>query len=158
MYNPYRFNPYMYNSYGYNNFYGRGGNYYGSSSRNTFNSLNKQRRISTGSTTPSRRSNNSTVQPIRRSNNSISPTRRNSGYRSGTTRRSSSGGKNKITAAILALCFGVFGVHRFYLGQWKLGLVYLLLSWTVVPLFIGVIDGILFLIMSEEKFNAKYNQ
>jgi TM2 domain-containing membrane protein YozV len=66
--------------------------------------------------------------------------------------------KNKVIAAVLAILIGGIGIHRFYLGQWKLGLVYLLLSWTVVPLFIGVIDGILFLIMSEEKFNAKYNQ
>ncbi len=65
--------------------------------------------------------------------------------------------KNKNIAAVLAILIGGIGIHRFYLDQWKLGLLYMLLSWTLVPFFIGLIDGILFLIMSEGKFNAKYN-
>ena len=65
--------------------------------------------------------------------------------------------KNKNIAAVLAILIGGIGIHRFYLDQWTLGLLYMLLSWTLVPFFIGLIDGILFLIMSEGKFNAKYN-
>lgn len=65
--------------------------------------------------------------------------------------------KNKFIAALLAILVGGIGTHRFYLGQWKLGLVYFLLSWTLVPLITGIIDGIIFLIMSNEKFNQKYN-
>ena len=65
--------------------------------------------------------------------------------------------KNKIVAAVLAILIGGIGIHRFYLGQLKLGLTYLLLSWTLVPLFIGFIDGIIFLTMSQQKFDLKYN-
>lgn len=66
--------------------------------------------------------------------------------------------KNKTTAGILALFLGGFGVHRFYLGQAGLGLVYLLLCWTFVPAVIALIDGIIFLTMDEHKFNVKYNK
>jgi len=65
--------------------------------------------------------------------------------------------KNKNTAAILAFFLGGIGVHRFYLNQTLLGVVYLLLCWTFVPLFIALIDFIVFLSMSQEKFDLKYN-
>ena len=65
--------------------------------------------------------------------------------------------KNKVIGAVLAFLIGGIGVHRFYLGQIKLGLAYLLLSWTLIPFFIGIIDGIIFLVMSEDKFDTKYN-
>ena len=65
--------------------------------------------------------------------------------------------KNKVTAALFAFFLGGLGIHRFYLGQTGMGLLYLLLSWTLVPAFIAFIDGILFLIATEEDFDAKYN-
>ena len=65
--------------------------------------------------------------------------------------------KNKDTAAILAFFLGGIGVHRFYLNQPILGVVYLLLCWTLVPLFIAFIDFIVFLSVSQEKFDLKYN-
>ncbi|MDR2810565.1 MAG: NINE protein [Tannerellaceae bacterium] len=65
--------------------------------------------------------------------------------------------KNKTTAAILALFLGDFGIHRFYLGQTGYGLLYLLFCWTLVPLLVSLIDFIIFLTMSEESFDMKYN-
>lgn len=65
--------------------------------------------------------------------------------------------KNKNTAAILAFFLGGIGIHRFYLNQTIHGIVYLLLCWTFVPLFIALIDFIVFLSMSQEKFDLKYN-
>jgi TM2 domain-containing membrane protein YozV len=65
--------------------------------------------------------------------------------------------KSKTTAAILAIFLGGFGIHRFYLGQGGLGLVYLLFCWTFVPALIAFIDFIILLTMDEDKFNAKYN-
>ena len=65
--------------------------------------------------------------------------------------------KNKGTAAVLALLLGGIGIHRFYLGQSGLGLIYLLLCWTFVPAIIALIDFVVFLAMSEASFNAKYN-
>lgn len=34
--------------------------------------------------------------------------------------------KSRLIALILAIFFGVFGVHRFYLGKWKTGILYFL--------------------------------
>lgn len=65
--------------------------------------------------------------------------------------------KKKSTAVLLCFFLGGFGIHRFYLGQTGLGVAYLLFSWTLIPLFIALIDFIGFLCMSDEKFNRKYN-
>lgn len=65
--------------------------------------------------------------------------------------------KNKTTAAILAFFLGGIGVHRFYLGQTGLGILYLLFSWTFIPFLIAFIDFICFLVMSDDAFNKKYN-
>lgn len=66
--------------------------------------------------------------------------------------------KNKTTAAILAFFLGGIGIHRFYLGQPILGIVYLLLCWTFIPAFIGLIDFIVILLCSDQKFNYRYNK
>lgn len=66
--------------------------------------------------------------------------------------------KSKSTAAILAFFLGGLGIHRFYLGQTILGIVYLLLSWTFIPVFVGLIDFIVLLSYSDQKFNSKYNK
>lgn len=65
--------------------------------------------------------------------------------------------KSKNTAAILAAFLGGIGVHRFYLNQTGLGILYLIFCWTFVPTFIALIDFVIFLTMSDEAFNAKYN-
>ncbi len=65
--------------------------------------------------------------------------------------------KNKMTAGLLALFVGGFGVHKFYLGQTGIGVVYLLFCWTGIPGIIAFIEGIILLTMSDDDFNAKYN-
>lgn len=65
--------------------------------------------------------------------------------------------KNKTTAGLLAFFLGGSGAHRFYLGQVWLGIFYLLLLPTTIPIFIGIIDAIALIAMSQEKFNSKYN-
>lgn len=65
-------------------------------------------------------------------------------------------GKSKLAAALFALLLGGLGVHKFYLGSVGWGLVYLLFCWTFIPAFVGFIEGILLLVMSESEFNQKY--
>jgi len=66
-------------------------------------------------------------------------------------------GRSKLAAALIAIFLGSFGIHKFYLGRPIWGIVYLLLFWTLVPAIIGFIEGIVYLVMSEENFDAKYN-
>ncbi|MEO1434814.1 MAG: NINE protein [Bacteroidota bacterium] len=65
--------------------------------------------------------------------------------------------KDKTTAGVLALVFGWLGLHRFYLGQPLLGILYIMLIWTSIPFFLMVIDGIILLTQDDDLFNAKYN-
>ena len=80
--------------------------------------------------------------------------------------------KNKLVTAFLALTFGVFGVHRFYLGQQVWGILMFLAAMLgilmmaappdpvpiiIVPALIGFIDAILFVVMPQEDFDQKYN-
>lgn len=65
--------------------------------------------------------------------------------------------KDRITALILAFFLGGFGAHRFYLGQVGRGLLYLLFFWTLIPAIIAFVDLILFLFMSDKRFDEKYN-
>ncbi len=83
--------------------------------------------------------------------------------------------KKKHVAAILALLLGIFGVHRFYLGQRKKAILYfgsfimglLLLAldidadigplFFVIPAILGLIDSVLFFVMPKEEFDYKYN-
>ena len=66
--------------------------------------------------------------------------------------------KNKVAAGVLAILLGGLGVHKFYLGKLGQGILYLIFSWTGIPSIIGLIEGILYLVQTDEEFNAKYNQ
>jgi TM2 domain-containing membrane protein YozV len=64
--------------------------------------------------------------------------------------------RNKTTAGIFALMLGGMGIHKFYLGQTAAGIMYFLFCWTFIPALISLVEGILFLTMSEEAFAQKY--
>jgi TM2 domain-containing membrane protein YozV len=62
----------------------------------------------------------------------------------------------KITAGLLAILVGGFGVHKFYLGDSNMGILYLCFFWTGVPAIIGIVEGIIYLTMSDDEFCRKY--
>lgn len=66
------------------------------------------------------------------------------------------GGKSRLAAALFALLLGGLGVHKFYLGRVGWGIVYLLFFWTFIPAVLGLIEGIIYITMSEEAFAQKY--
>lgn len=63
--------------------------------------------------------------------------------------------KSKVAAGLLAMFLGGLGIHRFYLGQWW-GILYLLFVWTFIPSVISFIEGIAFLLTSDQNWEAKY--
>jgi TM2 domain-containing membrane protein YozV len=66
----------------------------------------------------------------------------------------------KTRGTTLLMCFlgGGIGLHRFYLGQTGLGLVYLLSCWTFIPACIAFCELLYFLFMSDAQFDSQYNQ
>ncbi len=66
--------------------------------------------------------------------------------------------KDKTTAALLAIFLGGLGIQDFYLGNYIWAVIALIFSWTYIPVIWGIIDGIKYLCMSEEKFQEKYNK
>ncbi|MGU3473642.1 TM2 domain-containing protein [Paenibacillus sp. D51F] len=65
--------------------------------------------------------------------------------------------KSKIAAAVLAILLGNFGIHKFYLNRPGTGILYLLFCWTGIPGFIGLIEGIVYLLSSDGAFDSKYS-
>ena len=66
------------------------------------------------------------------------------------------GQKSRVVAAILAFFLGGFGGHKFYLGKIGVGFIYLLFFWTFIPALIALIEGIVYLTMSDDDFARKY--
>ena len=65
--------------------------------------------------------------------------------------------KSKNVAGLLALFFGSFGVHLFYLGRPLAGILYALFCWTFIPTILAFIQAIIYFSYNTDKFNAKYN-
>ena len=73
--------------------------------------------------------------------------------------------KSKTTAILLALFLGCWGVHLFYLGEKKKGIIYLIIGlfglFFFLPLLItgilALVDLIKYAMMSDAEFAAKYN-
>jgi len=79
----------------------------------------------------------------------------------------SSGKKSKIVAGLLAIFLGGFGIHKFYLGCTKSGIITLILFiFGMILLFIptmiigtiAFIEGILYIVKSDEDFDEQYVQ
>lgn len=62
----------------------------------------------------------------------------------------------KIVAGIFALLLGSIGVHKFYLGYVTEGIIQIILSLTCIGGVIPLIEGILYLIKTDEEFYQTY--
>ena len=63
--------------------------------------------------------------------------------------------KNKSTAVLLSLTGGL-GLHRFYLGQYGLGILCILTM--PISMFVAPLIGIGWLLNSQESFDNKFNK
>lgn len=72
------------------------------------------------------------------------------------------GTKNHIAAGLLAILLGTLGIHKFYLGYTKEGVIMLLVSLltfgfgAAIMGIIGIIEGVLYLVKTDEDFYYTY--
>ena len=70
--------------------------------------------------------------------------------------------KEKFVAGLLGILLGSLGIYKFYLGYTKEGVIMLFVSLltcgvgAVVMEIIGLIEGIMYLVKSDEEFQATY--
>lgn len=63
----------------------------------------------------------------------------------------------KLVAGIFAILLGGLGVHKFYLGYTKEGIIQLILGLLCgIGAVIGLIEGILYLVKTDAEFDATY--
>ncbi|MDJ0673890.1 MAG: NINE protein [Calothrix sp. MO_167.B42] len=66
--------------------------------------------------------------------------------------------RNKTIAALLCFFLGGVGIHKFYLGQNLLGILYILFCWTLIPSLIAFVEFFLLIFMPDDEFNMKFNK
>ena len=64
--------------------------------------------------------------------------------------------QTKLIQSALAIFLGSFGAHKFYQGKTLQGVIYFLLSWTTLPMWISLVEGIRYLFMPVEDFYEQY--
>jgi TM2 domain-containing membrane protein YozV len=63
--------------------------------------------------------------------------------------------KSKVVFVLLALFLGAFGIHRMYLGDVGLGILYLLFFWTGIPMVVALFEAI---IIGLRKNDSRFEQ
>jgi len=63
--------------------------------------------------------------------------------------------KSRSVAIFLALLLGGLGAHKFYIGKPGVGVLYMVFCWTFIPAIVGLLEGIQYLLMSDETFQKK---
>ncbi len=66
------------------------------------------------------------------------------------------GDKSRVAAGVLGILLGGLGAHRFYIGDTKMGVLYLCFFWTAIPMIAGLIEGILYLTKSDAEFQRQH--
>lgn len=66
--------------------------------------------------------------------------------------------EKKLVAALLAIFAGAFGIHKFYLGYTKEGIIQIIITFITFGIgsIIGFIEGIMYLMKSDEDFDNTY--
>ncbi len=75
------------------------------------------------------------------------------------------GAKNRIVAAVLAFFLGIFGIHKFYLGKTRAGVIHLLCFFpgmfllglpTLVSSVIALAETVIYLVKDDQTFHEEY--
>ena len=65
------------------------------------------------------------------------------------------GQKSKSKATLLSIFLGGVGGHKFYMGSWGWGIVYLVTCWLWIPTIIAIVESIRYILMSDDEFAMK---
>jgi len=66
--------------------------------------------------------------------------------------------KRKNTAILLALILGCLGAHKFYLGRTGQGILYVLFSWTAIPMIVGWAEAIIYFTTPDDDWDIRWNK
>jgi len=62
----------------------------------------------------------------------------------------------RVTAGLLAIFFGGFGMHKFYLGKVFQGFLHLFFFFTLIPFIIGIMEGLKYLKATDQEFAIQH--
>ncbi|AQX83875.1 hypothetical protein ATE49_04050 [Elizabethkingia miricola] len=68
--------------------------------------------------------------------------------------------EKKVAAGVLGILIGSLGIHKFYLGYTKAGIIQLIATFVTcgIASVIGLVEGIIYLTKSDEEFDRTYVQ
>jgi TM2 domain-containing membrane protein YozV len=68
------------------------------------------------------------------------------------------GAEKKLVAGLLGILLGGFGIHKFYLGYTKEGIIQIVITFVTCGIgsLVGLIEGILYLTKSDQEFVNTY--
>ena len=68
--------------------------------------------------------------------------------------------KSRVVAGVLGILLGTLGIHKFYLGYVRTGIIHVVLTVLIItaPIssIVGLIEGILYLTKTDEDFQNTY--
>ena len=73
----------------------------------------------------------------------------------GTVATGRTGPKSKAAATLWGAFLGGFGAHKFYMGSWGWGIVYLVTCWLYIPFIVALVEWVRIVLMSDDEFYAK---
>ena len=65
--------------------------------------------------------------------------------------------KSRGIAILLAIFLGGLGIHRFYLDKPTTGVMYLIFSWSGIPMVISLGEAMWMLMIGQKGFDRAYN-
>src|SRR5258706_5044939 len=64
---------------------------------------------------------------------------------------------SKALLLLLTFFFGGVGAHKFYLGKYWQGALYLIFFWTGIPALISLVEFLIYVFTGSERLNEKYS-
>ena len=63
--------------------------------------------------------------------------------------------KSKATTTLLSLFLGGIGAHKFYMGSWGWGIIYIILCWTYIPFLVSLAESVRYILLTDHEFSDK---